>query len=168
MGKAEHLGGEGQGAAVPPRRSFVTLPLAQLVPGITRPAFKKRSPAGATLMAEWVAIVGPQLAVVTEPRRLTRGQLTIACSGPVAMELQHLQTTLLDRINTHAGHGLVANLRFIQDHVPAPAAPPPAAGPGAAELAARKTQAAEMVGEMPHGVVSDALCQLWQAMRSRP
>ena len=168
MGKAQRRGGEGQEAAVPPRRSFVTLPLAQLVPGITRPAFKKRSPAGATLMAEWVTIVGPQLAVVTEPRRLVRGQLTIACSGPVAMELQHLQNTLLDRINTHAGHKLVATLRFIQVHVPVRAAPDVATHQVSTAQPAAGLEAVQAVAGMPDGVVSEALCQLWQAMRSRP
>jgi hypothetical protein len=101
----------------PGARRFVALPLAQLVPGVTRAAFAKRSPAGAALMAEWVAIVGPRLAAVTQPRRLTRGVLTVSCAGPVAMELAHLQAALIERINTHAGAGVVTGLRFTQDLV---------------------------------------------------
>ena len=140
-----------------PRRSFVTLPLAQLVPGITRPAFKKRSPAGAALMADWATVVGPALAAVTEPRRLTRGQLTIACAGPVAMELQHLQSSLIDRINTHAGHPLVERLRFTQDHVAAPRR----------ALPARKPVPAEPVAGMAEGPLQAALAGLLQAIRER-
>jgi len=102
------------------RRRFVTLPLAQLVPGLTRAAFRKRSPASATLMADWAQIVGPALAAQTEPRKLTRGLLTLACSGAVAMELQHAAGSLIDRINTHAGEKLVERLRFTQDFVAAP------------------------------------------------
>ncbi len=143
--------------ADPPRRSFVTLPLAQLVPAVTRAAFKKRSPAGATLMADWVGIVGPQLALVTEPRRLARGTLTIACAGPVAMELQHLQGAMLDRINTHAGERLVERLRFTQDHVAARAAP----------AAPRRAVAKQTVEDMPEGALADALAGLLQAMRER-
>jgi hypothetical protein len=144
-------------AADPPRRSFVTLPLAQLVPAVTRAAFKKRSPAGATLMADWVRIVGPQLALVTEPRRLTRGTLTIACAGPVAMELQHLQDAVLDRINTHAGEKLVERLRFTQDHVARRAAPIPP----------RRTVAKQKPEGLPDGALSDALAGLLQAIRER-
>jgi hypothetical protein len=144
-------------AAEPARRSFVTLPLAQLVPAVTRAAFKKRSPAGATLMADWVSIVGPQLALLTEPRRLTRGTLTIACAGPVAMELQHLQGTVLDRINTHAGQKLVERLRFTQDHVATrPAVAPP-----------RRSVAKQPVEGLPDGALADALAGLLQAIRER-
>ena len=96
------------------RRRFVALPLAQLVPGLTRQAFRKRSPAGANLMADWASVVGPQLAACTEPRKLSRGQLTLACSGPVAMELQYVTAALIERINTHAGEKLVERLRFTQ------------------------------------------------------
>jgi hypothetical protein len=144
-------------AADPPRRSFVTLPLAQLVPAVTRAAFKKRSPAGATLMADWVSIVGPQLALVTEPRRLTRGTLTVACAGPVAMELQHLQGALLDRINTQAGQTLVERLRFTQDHV----------ATRAAAVATRRAVAKQPLDGLPDGALADALAGLLQAIRER-
>ena len=76
-------------------------------------------------MSEWSAIVGPRLAVATEPRRLAGAQLTIACSGPMALELTHLSATLIERINTHAGRRLVERLRFVQDlTAPACAAAP--------------------------------------------
>jgi hypothetical protein len=165
-GGEERVGPKGLGPPkVPPappphaelRRSWLTLPLAQLVPAITRPAFKKRSPAGATLMADWAAIIGPQLAAVTEPRRLTRGQLTIACAGPVAMELQHLQGVLIERINAHAGGTVVETLRFVQDHItprPLPVAVPPRGAP-------------EKIAELPDGPLADALAGLRQAIRAR-
>ncbi len=108
-------------------RRFTALPLAQLLPGLTRPVYRKRSPAGALLMSEWAEIVGPRLAAETEPRRLAAGQLTVACDGPVAMELQHLAPALIERINAHAGQPVVERLRFVQDRVrrpPSPAAPP--------------------------------------------
>jgi hypothetical protein len=53
-------------------------------------------------MSEWGAIVGPRLAVETAPKRFAGGTLTIACSGAMAMELQHLSAALIERINTHA------------------------------------------------------------------
>jgi hypothetical protein len=151
MGKAD-----GKTAEEQDRRTFVALPLAQLLPGITRPAFKKRSPAGASLMAEWSVIVGPRLAALTEPRKLVRGQLTIACNGPVAMELQHAAAVLIERINTHAGSGLVEKLRFIQDHVTsaAPVLPRPVTG------------APPPVPDFPAGELNDALAALQAALKA--
>jgi len=140
-----------------PRRTYVSLPLAQLVPGVTRPAFKKRSPIGASLMADWVSIVGPRLAAETEPRKLSRGQLTIACAGPVAMELQHAAATLIERINTHAGTSLVERLRFVQDHV-APRAP---------SLPRRGTSQHVPISELPPGELNDALARLLAAIRAQ-
>jgi len=138
------------------RRRFVALPLAQLVPGVTRAAFKKRSPAGASLMADWAAVVGPELAARTEPRKLSRGQLTVACAGPVAMELQHVAAALIERINTHAGERLVERLRFTQDYVA------PVAG-----MKRRRPVAVEKVAELPEGALNDALARLLAAIRGR-
>jgi hypothetical protein len=139
------------------RRSFVTRGIAELVPGLTRAAYKKRSPAGAMLMSEWASIVGPRLAEETEPRRLSGTQLTIACSGPIAMELQHLSGTLMERINTHAGRPLVERLRFVQSPVAGPRLP----------LARRQVVAPEPVAGLEPGALNDALARLRAAIRER-
>jgi hypothetical protein len=98
-------------------------PLGALVPALTRPAFKRKSPAGAQIMADWPALVGPALAAVSQPLRLSSGTLTLACSGPVAMELQHLAPQLAGRINAALGRVAVERFRFVQ-RAPAMAAPP--------------------------------------------
>lgn len=129
--------------------------LGALVPRIARPAFRRRSPAAAALMADWAAVVGPALAAVTQPLRLSRpaaakdgagtdragrpGTLAIRCSGPVALELQHLAPQLIERINAHAGFPLVGALRFERGTVvPPPASPrlPPTPPPDEAAVAA--------------------------------
>ena len=110
-----------------PRRPEAGLrPLGIVLPPITRPVFRRRSPAGASLISDWAAIVGPQLAAVTQPLRLARGTLTIACSGPMAMELQHLGPQLMARINASLGSIAVEALRFVQQ-APAGRAARPAA-----------------------------------------
>ncbi len=138
------------------RRAYAARGLAELVPGLTRAAYKKRSPAGALLMSEWASIVGPRLAGETEPRRLSGTQLTIACSGPVAMELQHVSGVLIERINTHAGRRLVERLRFVQDSLAAPPAP-----------VARRVVAPEPVAGVEAGELNDALARLRAAIRSK-
>lgn len=92
--------------------------LGGLLPALTRPAFRKRSPAGAHIMADWITLVGPALAAVTVPQRLAQGTLTISCAGPVAMELSHLAPQLLAGINAKLGRQAVLRLRFVQDRPP--------------------------------------------------
>src|SRR5258708_18502176 len=89
-------------------------PIASLVPAVTRKAFSRASPGVAPLMEAWTAIVGPAPAALTTPRHLTQGSLTIGCSGPAAMELQHLSTELISRINRSVGGQSVRRLRCVQ------------------------------------------------------
>lgn len=103
-------------------------PLGALVPGLTRPAFKRKSPAGAQIMADWAELVGPAIAAVTQPLRLTQGTLTLACAGPVAMEMQHLAPQLASRINAALGRVAVERFRFVQR---APSGSPPRKRPEA-------------------------------------
>jgi hypothetical protein len=126
-----------------------------LVPGLTRAAFRKRSPAGAQVLADWDAIVGPALAAATTPRRLSGTTLTLACAGPVAMELQHMAGPLMARINGHLGRVAVERLRFVQDTTALPARPSQfrAAGPPAP------------IPDLPAGPLHDALASLGQAVQ---
>ncbi len=119
-------------------------PLGALVPALTRPAFKRKSPAGAQIMADWPELVGPALAAVTQPLRLASGTLTLACAGPVAMELQHLAPQLAGRINAALGRVAVERFRFVQQ-APAAAAPRKKAAPKPVALPERVESAIESV-----------------------
>lgn len=141
------------------RHVYGPRPIGALVPQLTRAAFRRRAPATAQVLADWALIVGPALAAVTVPRRLSAGSLTVACAGPVALELQHLSTELLARINAHLGAATVQRLRFVQDAPPAPAAPPPLPPPDAAGLA--RVEAA--VADLPEGPLRLALAALGRA-----
>ena len=132
--------------------------VGSVLPTLLRPAFRRRSPASAQLLTDWPAIVGPALAAVTEPRRLSGTTLTVACTGPVAMELQHMTGELLARINGHLGRIVVERLRFAQD-VAAPAVPPP--------LAATVPAPAPVLA-MPPGPLHDALARLAAAITAKP
>ena len=147
------------GMASAGRHVYGPRPVGALVPVLTRPAFRRRAPATAQVIADWDAIVGPALAAVTTPRRLQAGSLTIACTGPVAMELQHLSVELLARINRHVGGQPVTRLRFVQDPAPvAIARSLQAASPQAAAAAERTTQT------VPPGPLRDALAALGRAV----
>lgn len=105
--------------------------LAALVPRLTRPAFRKRSPDSAQIMADWPIIVGPGTAGMAEPVRLSAGTLTLACTGPAAMELGMAAPAILERINGHLGRLAVRKLAFVsRPPRPEPPRPPrPVPGP---------------------------------------
>lgn len=141
-------------------RAYGPRPLGALLPRLVRPAFRTTGPATAQVLADWAAIVGPLLASVSAPRRLAAGTLTIACSGPVAMELQHYAVALIDRINTHLGSQTVKALRFVQSALPAPRpAEPPAPVPPAVIAAAESA-----VAGLPQGGLRQALEALGRAV----
>ena len=131
--------------------------VGSLVPALVKPAFRKRAPATAQVLADWEAIVGPAIAAVSVPRRLFSGTLAIACSGPLAIELQHLAPQLIERINRHLGKIAVTRLRFVQD---APPAPPPRRPARPAAIA----QARAAVATLPEGPLRDALEALGRAV----
>ncbi len=132
-------------------------PLGVLIPAITRPAFRKRAPAAAQVLADWEAVIGPALAAVTVPRRLHGGTLTLACSGPVAMELQHLSEWVLARVNAYLGSRAVERLRIIQGVLPAPPNPAPPVKP----------RPDPKLPGIPPGPLRDALAALGRAMPPR-
>jgi hypothetical protein len=137
--------------------------IAALLPALTRPAFRRHGAATAHVLADWAAIVGPALAAITEPRRLSAGTLTIACSGPVALELQHLAPELMARINTHLGAEPVQRLRFTQTAARAAAPVGTIPPPSPAVLRAAETA----VRHLPAGPLRDALASLGAAVLGR-
>lgn len=125
-----------------------------LMPRLTRAAFKARSPAAAQIMADWPMLVGPQLAATTAPRKFQGGTLTIGCTGPVAIELQHVAGEIITRLNQALGKEAVQRLRFVQDFNPRPAPPSrPAPLPP------------EPVAGVEPGELHDALAALGSAIR---
>ena len=146
------------------RHPYGPRPIAALLPALTRTAFRRRSPAAARLLADWEAIVGPSLAAVTVPERCAAGTLSLACAGPLALELQHLAPKLIERINTHVGRQLVTRIRFRQ----APGAAPAALripAPNKAEAEEGAALAARLAG-VQQGPLRDALAALARAIES--
>lgn len=134
--------------------------LGAVLPAVTRPAFRRRSPAAATLMADWAQIAGPAIAAVATPVRFSSGTLTLAVTGPVALELQHLAPELIGRLNGYLGRVMVERLRF---------GPPVAARPLPPVPPPRKVEpmAPEAFEGLPDGPVGDALRSLGLAMGRR-
>lgn len=110
--------------------------LGEAVAALTRPIVAKRGFARGGLVAEWPTIVGERLAANSLPERVSYppkqrrdGTLHLrVASGSLAMELQHLEPQLIERINGYLGHPAIARVRLIQGPLPAvvPKPSPPA------------------------------------------
>ncbi len=127
------------------RRGFGLQAIARTLPKITKTALGRRGFAEADLLAAWTSIVGRDIAARCLPRKLDRprsgregeGVLTLRVEAGCALEIQHLEPQLLERINGYMGFRAVGRLRLLQAPGPAAAPVPPAAAPlGAAQEAA--------------------------------
>ncbi len=101
--------------------------VAGLVGKITKPAFARRGFGEGALLTEWESIVGSHLAKHTCPERVARdrnaeaggGVLHLRVdSGALAMEIQHLETQIVERINAYYGYKAVDRLKMIQGPLP--------------------------------------------------
>jgi hypothetical protein len=140
-------------------RAYGPRSIGGLIARVTKPGFRRRSPAAMQVMAEWLDILGPELGPRTVPQKLSAGTLTIGASGPTAMELQHLGPQLMARINGYVGQDLVQRLRFVQQ----PDAIVAAGSAGRSRPAPRPPPELDM----EPGPLRDALGRLAQAIEQR-
>ena len=102
-------------------------PLATLIGKITAKTFEARGLAAAGIAAEWPVIVGEAVAAQSWPDRLRPdGTLRVCVSGPVAVELQHLEPQILERIAAYYGYLAVTRIAYV-NRTPS-ARPAPVAG----------------------------------------
>ncbi len=101
--------------------------LGETVDAVARPMLGRRGFAGSRVVAEWASIVGEHLAARSLPERVTRpadgrggGTLHVrVASGALAVELQHLEPLIIERINTYFGYRAVARLKLVHGPIPA-------------------------------------------------
>lgn len=127
------------------RAAWGARPIGAFAPRALDPAARARGFATTTLLSEWPAIVGAELAEFTmpdrvvwprrrddgddEPPRGRRGDgavLVLRVEGPRAIEVQHRSGQILERVNTYFGYRAVVEMRILQAPVArqAKAAPP--------------------------------------------
>ncbi|WP_299623760.1 DUF721 domain-containing protein [Pelagibius sp.] len=102
--------------------------LAASLPQVTKRAFARRGLRGAELARQWPAIVGSELAGRCRPRRLRfprprealDGELVLRVAPAWALEIQHLEGPLLERINSFFGYRAVCRLILQQGPLPDP------------------------------------------------
>ncbi len=95
--------------------------LAAVLPKVAGAALRKRGFSAVEIITNWREIIGPQLADETSPDRLTfprgarsQGTLHVTAPGAVALEIQHLEPLIIERINTYFGYGAVRRIALTQ------------------------------------------------------
>ena len=119
--------------------------VGSLIPKLTRKVFEKFGFSLASLVTDWPAVVGPELARYTAPERLnwprrlpedsgkrrSGATLMLAVDAARALDVQYSAQQFLERINAHFGYAAVARLRItpsVIDDVAANCSCPPPAG----------------------------------------
>jgi hypothetical protein len=104
------------------------------LPRIAKPVLGKQGLGEARLLGEWLAIVGEELARHCWPIKLSfpRGErrdgiLRLRVASALALEIQHREPVLLERINGYFGYRAVIRLALVQGGAPLAegSAPPP-------------------------------------------
>jgi hypothetical protein len=147
--------------------------IAAEIPQIAAPALGKRGFGEAQLVTHWDAVIGDDLAAKTAPERLSfargerkGGTLRLRVAPGFAVEAQHLEPVLIERINAFFGYGAVARLAFVQGPLPTSAVSAPPLRP----LAPAEREAIEArVAAVPDPELRAALARLGTAVAaSRP
>src|SRR5258705_6470361 len=126
-------------------------PLADLLHQTLNDAFAKQGFASSELVTRWTDIVGAEIAAHSEPEKIQwprpfdgktpePGTLVLRVEGPTAIEIQHLSSVILERVNRFFGWQAVGGLRLRQTPIrretrkPRPGPDPEATARVAADL----------------------------------
>jgi len=154
----------------PTRARLHARAVGAFVPKLTRKAFEKYGFSAATLLTDWDAIVGAEIAGFAAPERLKwprdvrireeveagaegrPGAMLILRVDPArALEAQYKSQQILERINGYFGYRAIAALRLLQAPLAkapeptasaGPAVPPPCEAPELAVIADEPLRAA--------------------------
>jgi len=103
------------------RRPGKLRPVGALMHGLTKRALGKHGFSSAALIEEWDSVIGPELAATCQPvklgfppRQRDGGTLHIRADSGTALELQHLEPQIIQRVNAFLGYAAVERLAYIQ------------------------------------------------------
>jgi|TARA_B110000263_G_C15311054_1_gene513257 hypothetical protein len=106
-----------------PRRNKSLKAISAETERITNPIRKKRGLTELALISDWPKIIGNRLAEECLPLRISQGAdansgtLYIQVTGVLALELQHMQTQVIERINGYFGYHAINRLILQQGPV---------------------------------------------------
>lgn len=103
----------------PPRRSRRFERASQLLAGHLRAPAEKRGFAETKLLTHWADIVGPDIAAVAMPLRITYGRgfggtLVVLCTGAQAPLIEMQQAAIIDKVNACYGYSAISHVKVTQ------------------------------------------------------
>lgn len=179
--------------AIPPPTSPKPAPrkrgaaaLASLVPGTIEPVLRQRGFANATILTEWEAIAGANLARFTTPLELKwprhrpepdaprqprsakvekteKAVLIVACTSAFALELQMGSVRLIEQINRRLGFDCIGTIQIRQGLPVKPVKPKPEPDDPAA-IARLKAE----LQDIAHDPLREALATLGARIAANP
>lgn len=149
-------------------------PLSALLDDVFAQAFAKQGFASREIVTRWSEIAGPHIGACSEPLKIqwpkpVEGQptppatLILRVDGPMALEIQHSSTIILERINRFFGWNAIGKLAIRQGPLSRPRQVKHPVPPPAEEVAriARTLNAVEDAG------LRDALARLGAAVKRK-
>ncbi len=159
------------------------LSLDTLFPKLTKQIFENYGFSTARLIADWPAIIGPDLASSTLPEKLKwphgspnfideqehsgnfkqqpkGATLVLRVEGPRSIEVQFGAGQIIERINSYFGYRAVTELRIIQAPVPKPAPKP---------IKLEEIDASDLTQDLPNiknKALRDALYRMAQGVKA--
>lgn len=159
--------------AVSPKRPRNAAPLADLVGKTVGDAFARQGFAAVEVVTHWQDIVGEDLARRSEPLKLTWprrddpdsiGVLQVRVEGAYALEVQHLQPVIIERVNRYFGWRCVGRLVIRQGPVASRRKrPAPRKEPAAAEI----EKARQAIGKFEDDALGHSVARLGALIRER-
>lgn len=147
--------------------------IGQCVDRVTKPMLKKQGAAESRLLTHWAEIVGPVLSKYTLPQKInfprdatTGATLVLLVHSGWALEVQHQEPLILERIATFFGYRVVSKLSIRQGYIDpaqAPAGQPAATPPHELDAATQK-----MLEEVSDPTLREALASLAHYIPSQP
>lgn len=142
-GKVSAASRAGQAFTPTPRPSYSpgARAVADLLPGVAKPAFERYGFALVDILQHWDAYAGKELARYTAPEKLKwpRASQTDASSegatlilrvdGPRIVEVQYRIPQLIERLNAAFGYRAITAIRLLQAPLPRPPQPRAATQP---------------------------------------
>lgn len=151
-------------------RTNALLSLAVTLSKVTRRTLGRHGLAEGGLVTDWATIVGQTIAERSLPLRLSftggerrEGTLHVRVSGALALELQHLEPQVLERINGYFGYRAVGRLKIHQG--PVPAAPAPRLPPGPPPSAEAEVEIGNLLATVEDDELREALRCLGRSLR---
>ena len=96
-------------------------PIHNVLAKVTAPAMQKQGYVKAKILTGWPEIVGTELATKCKPRQITfkqkqqvGGTLTLRVQGAFAVEIQHLEPLILEKLAIYLGYRAIDKIRLEQ------------------------------------------------------